>query len=146
VRTLSDRLLARELERAAHGQEDAVVVAAAAGQAMRRLGPPLSRLIGGEGYQALLRRALHLARMEWPVLQGVQVSVDPTGGLEGVEVAVQGVDPAQARDALGAVLAQLMWLLVTFIGHDLALRTLREVWPEIQLDGEAIAASEETTT
>jgi hypothetical protein len=145
VRKLGERLLERELEHAAHGQEDAAALAAAADQATRKLGHLLSRLIGVEGYQGLLRRALHLARIEWPVLQGVQAAVDPNGVLDGLDEAVQGVDPAQARDALGAVLAQLVWLLVTLIGVDLALRTVREGWPEIQLTGEA-AAAEDTTT
>jgi hypothetical protein len=152
VRILAHWVLEQELqqERAADGHWAAADLAAAAERAARKLGEPLSRLVGVDGCQALLKRALHLARAEYPLLEGVQPVATPVGGLAGLGAAVQGADPLAARDALAAVLAHLAWLLVTFLGADLTVRTMREVWSganldEIHLGGAAAAASEEAT-
>ena len=51
-----------------------------------------------------------------------------------------------ARDALTAVLAHLVWLLVTFIGEGLTRRILRDAWPDMQLDGEALLSTKESLT
>ena len=111
---------------------------------MERLPEPLGRLIGLEGYWALFRRAVHLARSESPLLRELQVL--PAGGLEGLDTALRDADQTLARDALTAILTQLLWLLVTFIGDDLTRRTLRDVWPELKLEGEAPDTSKDSTT
>jgi len=56
------------------------------------------------------------------------------GGLEGLNDALRGADPGRARDALSEALAQLIWLLVTFIGEPFTLRLVREAWPDNSLD------------
>ena len=135
VRRLGQRLLERELSSAADPlNPDAAVQAAQ--RVTQGLGQPLSRVIGIEGYWALLRRAVHVAKVEWPLLQELQVSAGPTGGLDAV---VGDADAARAREALIAVLSHLMWLLVTFIGEDLTRRTLGEAWPDVQFDDEGSA-------
>jgi hypothetical protein len=40
------------------------------------------------------------------------------------------------------VLANVIWLLVTFIGEDIALGLVREVWPGVEA-GAAVSASKE---
>ena len=137
VRRLGRRLLLRELEHGAAGRDrrrDVAAVAAAAERATRKLAQPLRRLVGVAGCQALLTRALHTAGWEWPFLDRVRAVATPAGGLEDLGAALQGTDPAQARAALGAVLAHLVWLLVTFVGADLALRVVRGAWPDLPLD------------
>jgi hypothetical protein len=132
VRRLGQRLLLLEVEQGevgVDGRPAATAVAAAAERAARKLGQPLARLVGVAGCQALLTRALHLAGREWPFLEGARAVAAPAGGLEGLGEALQGADPAQVRDALASLLAHLVWLLVTFIGGDLALHTVREAWP-----------------
>lgn len=139
VRRLGQRLLLLELEQGevgVDGRPDVTAVAAAAERAARKLGQPLARLVGVAGCQALLTRALHLAGREWPFLDGVRAAAAPARGLAGLGEALQGADPTQARDALASVLAYLVWLLVTFIGNDLALHTVREAWPGTYLSDE----------
>ncbi|MDQ3701555.1 MAG: hypothetical protein M3442_11640 [Chloroflexota bacterium] len=136
VRCLGRRLLILELERGtarADGHQDATAVAAAAERAAQKLRDPLSRLVGVSGFRALQARALNLAGREWPILDGVRPAATPAGGLEGLREALQGADTEQASDALAAVLAHLVWLLVTFIGDDLAMRTVGEAWPAAEL-------------
>ena len=145
VRRLAQRVLERELEGTGGGpQPDSEALAPAAQSAMERLAEPLGRLLGVEGYWGLLRRAVHVARIESPLLQELQVSVEPAGGLDVLHAAVRDADPAVARDALTAVLAHLVWLLVTFIGERLTRRILRDAWPDMQLDDEALISSEES--
>jgi hypothetical protein len=82
--------------------------------------------MGAAGYRSLISRALTLAKNDAPSLEKVQVkedgSLERTGALE----SHQGMD-----DAGGAVLvAQLLSLLVTFIGPALTLRLVRDLWPD----------------
>jgi hypothetical protein len=137
-RLLGRRLLEYELggagERAAAAGPAAA--AAAAERALHKLSRPLGRLVGAEGYLALVRRALHLAQSGHPLLRDVRVrdapdGAHPAGTLTGLAAAVRGAGPPQAGDALAAVLAHVLGLLVTFIGGDLTTRTLRDVWPDL---------------
>ena len=144
MRRLGQRLLERELESAGEviGPDNAIL-AAAAERAMQRLAEPLGRLLGVDGYWGLLRRAVHVARTESPLLQELAVAPISAGGLDGLHAAVRDADPTVARDALTAILANLVWLLVTFIGEGLTRRILGEAWPDVRLDGEALISTEE---
>jgi hypothetical protein len=51
--------------------------------------------------------------------------------LEGLQASVRDQDPAVVREGLASVLAQFIWLLVTFVGETLALRLIHEAWPEV---------------
>jgi hypothetical protein len=93
-----------------------------------KLRPQLATLMGNAGYRALLWRALALASAEVPWLRAVHVK--PDGALGGLEE----IHPQLSSDALlvgrVALLAQLLSLLVEFIGENLTQRLAREVWPE----------------
>jgi len=52
------------------------------------------------------------------------------GCLQGAREAAQGQDPGQIAEGFALLFAQLLWLLVTFIGDDLAMRQVARVWPE----------------
>ena len=83
----------------------------------------LTRLTGTAGVASLLRRALALAGAEMPALQGVKVNA--TGQLDGVEHLLS--EAAKARElAAMAVTAQMLELLVTFIGEGITHRLVRE--------------------
>lgn len=141
VRRLSQRLLLIELERetaGADGQQNVTAVAAAAERAAQKLQHPLSRLVGVAGYQALLARALNLAAREWPILDGVRPGATPSGGLDGLRQALQGAATDQAGNALASLLSHLVWLLVTFIGDDLARHTVRDAWLGIDVGDDAL--------
>jgi hypothetical protein len=93
------------------------------------LGGQLARLVGVEGYRALLVRALQLAAEEFPALADVRPAAAPPGRLLGLQKMVRRAPPAEALEAIASTLTGVLWLLVNFIGEDLTLSLLREVWP-----------------
>jgi hypothetical protein len=98
-----------------------------------KLRPPLATLMGNTGFRALLSRSLALANEEVPWLRAVQVTAD--GSLEGLDgLHAHLDDPDEFFEGRVVLLAQLLGLLVAFIGENLTLRLLREVWPKIPLD------------
>ena len=92
----------------------------------------LSRLVGVAGFQALLSRALALAKAETTWLDAVRVQAD--GALEGFREAARRQPAEAVMEGSGMLLAQLLGLLITFIGEALTLRLAREIWPEARLD------------
>ena len=98
-------------------------------QALEQLRPQLTALMGNGGFRALLARVLALARLEVPWLRGLQVS--PEGDLAGMEeLRAQLLNRAEMFEGGVVLLARLLGLLVTFIGENLTVRLVREVWPE----------------
>ncbi len=93
----------------------------------------LATLMGITGFRALLARALADAEAEVPWLRKVQVKSD--GSLEGFDEQAAQVDPENAADGSVALLAQLLGLLAAFIGENLTLHLMREIWPAAPLNG-----------
>jgi len=90
----------------------------------------ITRIAGADGFTALLRRALALARAEVPALHSITEKAD--GSLEGLDkLAAEARDVAV--DAGVAITAHLLGLLVTFIGEPLTARLVREAWPDASL-------------
>ncbi len=89
------------------------------------------RLIGLDGYAALLRRALALARVEVPELERVTVGSD--GCMHGLEDLATD-NTSGGIQAPTVVTAHLLGLLATFLGEALTLRLVRECWPAATLD------------
>jgi hypothetical protein len=96
-----------------------------------KLRPHLATLIGNEGFRALLSRALALAKAEVAWLRAVHVRVD--GTLEGVEAIPAPLDPTEFLEGRIVLLAQLLGLLVAFIGLSLTSRLMGEIWPQVAL-------------
>jgi hypothetical protein len=92
----------------------------------------LATLMGFTGSRALLARALALGNAEVPWLSTVSVKAD--GSLDGFESPQAQVAPAEIAKGRVVLLAQLLGLLVAFIGEDLTLRLLREVWPKLSVN------------
>lgn len=123
----STRGLARRLVAACRTSSDPSVDEP--GLAIERLRISLTRLAGVDGFATLLRRALTLAGRELPSLRGLEVEGD--GRLMGLE----RYDAAGAGcEAAVVITAQLLELLVTFIGEPITLRLVREGWPDVSLD------------
>jgi hypothetical protein len=101
-------------------------------QACERLRPHLTTLMGDGGFRALLSRALALAKVEAPWLRAVQVKAD--GALEEMEGLQAHLDAGELFEGRVALLTQLLGLLVAFIGEDLTMRLVREVWPKVPLN------------
>jgi hypothetical protein len=91
----------------------------------------LIRFAGADGFTALLRRALALARAEVPSLHGITEKAD--GSIEGLEELAAHA-PNVGIDAAVAITAHLLGLLVTLIGQPLTVRLVREAWPETSWD------------
>ena len=116
VRDLARRLLA--LEAASPTATDAS--AHEASQVCAKLQISLIRFSGPDGFSALMRRALALARTDVALLQSVKLTAD--GRLEGLDQV--------GTDGAIAITAHLLGLLATFIGEPLTLRLVREAWPD----------------
>ena len=115
---LAERLLALEKVSAVVVDEDRLATC----RVCEKLRRPLGHLVGSAGVSSLFERALTLARRECPVLSEVQVMED--GSLAGLQ--------GEAAGASSVLVAHLIQLLVTFIGEDLTLRLLQDVWPEMK--------------
>ena len=128
-RHLAQRLLAYE----AVAGENSEPAESAAFRVCAKLRRPLVTLAGVAGFRSLLSRALTLAKAEAPSLSAVQIAAD--GSLKDLDELEPQTDKEQARDAGAILIAQLIGLLLTFIGEGLTLRLVQDVWPEVALDG-----------
>jgi len=128
MRSIARQLLASE----SPGITSAEADSPARFRATDKLRPHLSMLMGGAGFQALLARALALAAVEAPWLAAVLVVAD--GELEGLAVAQARLDAAEFSEGEAALLAQLLGLLVAFIGQALTLRLIIQIWPQLSFD------------
>ena len=94
----------------------------------------LAPLITSGAFEALLRRALHVAKREFPVLDGMSSDALGQCSLGPLPEAGSGHSAHPARDALALVLANLLWLLVTLLGTHLTVRAVEAAWPEVSAD------------
>jgi|ERR1700677_4062273 len=101
-------------------------------QICKNLQPHLATLMGSGGYRALLTRALALAAAEDPSLRAVRVTAD--GSLAGLEELQSEAGPDESFEGGVVLLAQVFGLLVAFIGEDLTLRLVREIWAKVPPD------------
>jgi len=127
MRVLAQRLLA--LEAASQPASDSPGHVGV--QVCEKLRFPLTRFAGPDGFTALLRRALVLARAEVSSLETVEVKAD--GRLDGFEKIAADAANGGTEAAI-AIIAHLLGLLATFIGEPLTHRLVREARPELSAD------------
>lgn len=127
MRDLAARIIADE----AKGKKSSGARAAPPFFPGEKLRPNLATLVGNVGFRSLLSRALALAGEEVPWLRAVHVKAD--GLLEGLEELAAKMDPKQFAEGTLVLLAQLLGLLVAFIGEILTVQLLLEVWPKASL-------------
>jgi hypothetical protein len=127
VQELAGKLLAYETDE----NHPAEVRIQAALNAFEKLRLHLSKLVGVSGYQALLARALALAKAEAPWLGAAQVKAD--GSIDGFTAAASKQELETALSGGTVLLAQLLGLLITLIGETLTLRIVSDVWPDASL-------------
>jgi excisionase family DNA binding protein len=132
ARALARRLLLHE----AGGRAEPAALAEAAGRAHGRLHGRLAGVIGATGFATLFARAVQLALPEHPGLRHLRVEAGPAGGLAGLAefAAASAPEPAAAAAGLTAMFVNFIGLLGTFIGEDLALRLVRQAWPDVADD------------
>jgi hypothetical protein len=128
IQNLARRLIALE---AARAPSDGPVGEAV--RAYEKLRAPLAKLAGTAGVRSLMTRALALAAAEVPWLKSVQVRAD--GSLEGFDAARLHHSQVPGGEVGVVVVAQLLGLLVTFIGEPLTLRFVNDAWPDASVTG-----------
>ena len=134
MRDLAQRLVAYEAAAGDSSDENTPAVF----RVSEKLRGPLSTLAGATGFRMLLARALTLAKAHAPRISTVQVKLD--GTLDGLSELHNEDEAAEAGILL---IAKLLGLLVVFIGEDLVLRLVLDVWPDLPaLDPELHRKSE----
>ena len=125
TRDLAQRLIAYE-GAAGNTSEPMELAAFRVCETLRR---PVCALAGVDGFRAFLSRALALARAEAPILGALQVAAD--GSLQGLDELGLQIDKDQVREGGVILIAQLLGLLLTFIGEAMTSRlvTSAEVLP-----------------
>ena len=91
-----------------------------------KLRPQLSPLMGSGGFQTLLASA------EVPWLRAVQIKMD--GTLEALGELPTQPDPSDFFEGRIVLLAQMLELLLAFIGQNLTWHLVHETWPKVRLD------------
>ena len=125
MRKLAGRLIAHQ------ARHSAACPLPAALQVCERLRSHLVALMGTLGFRALLSRALALAAAEIPSLGTRQIEAD--GSFKDWEEQQEATDKDHAAEGGALLVAQLLGLLAAFIGEDLTLRQVREIWPEMAI-------------
>src|SRR5215208_7766038 len=129
LKNLARRLLAHEAKKS----PSPVKLAEALDVCCQRLHKGLDPLIGGGGFRALLDRALYLAKKEQSWLNGVGIEDYPGCEFKALREAMNGKEPAVINETFTVILANVIWLLVTFIGEDIALGLIEEAWPDTKI-------------
>ena len=125
MRDFAERLIAYEMR----GNKSSKTKTPAACLVSEKLQPRLATLMGNLGFRSLLSRALVLANADVPWLRAVHVNAE--GSFEGLPELGAQLDPDEIFEGCVVLLAQLLGLLVAFIGEDLTLRLVGEVWPKL---------------
>lgn len=116
--------------------------AEAARRVLERLAARISPLVGAGGFHLLLQRALKRAREAHPWLEALQAGADepwPAGAGE----APPDVAAEDASAGFEAAVAELIGLLARFLGADMAVRLVRQSFPEVPWGGDTGSGSEE---
>lgn len=127
MRAFAQRLIAYERKRNKSSEANG----SAFSSTCETLRGPLVALTGTAGFRSLLSRALALANGEVRWLRGCHVKAD--GSLE-LPAEMFQLDMEEVAQGEIVLVAQLLGLLVTFIGEPLALRVVQDVWPEAPID------------
>src|ERR1700685_4394944 len=115
-RHLAQRLLAYE----AVAGETSEPAESTAFRVCAKLRRPLITLAGVDGFRSLLSRAVTLARVEAPSFSAVLVAA--AGSLQYLDELAPQIDKGLAGEGGTVLIAQLIGLLLTFIGEGLTLR------------------------
>jgi len=127
MRNIARRVIAYE-SRADKSAETKTLADFSACEKLRR---HLAALMGNGGVRALLSRALAVANAEVLWLRAVHVKAD--GSLEGLDELQGQLKPDELLEGAVVLLAQLLGLLVAFIGVNLTVGVLRDIWPAVSL-------------
>jgi hypothetical protein len=134
------QLAAGVLTRRAGPDADAAALAAAVRRASGELTRVLAPVMGRLGIDALAGRAVHLVQREYPWLAAARDSEQAEELFSQLSLSLAQQDSAVAAEAAAAVLATFTGLVARLIGEPLAMRLMRQAWPDAVSD----AGTEET--
>jgi hypothetical protein len=141
---LARGLLAYEASRKTSPEE----FAAAGEHAYLRLRERLALVLGTAGFDALWARAMRLAQLKFRSMDDTAAQEEslPTQASRayGLHAAVHGRNSDAAQHNLVAAFASFIALLFTFIGEELGLRFIRQIWPDLPPDAAASRIEEAT--
>jgi hypothetical protein len=141
-----DRSLQELARRAIKTRLAGPATSAAAAQAMQgscgELYRVLETVMGPAGLQALIGRAIQLTARDHPWLTRVTPGTAVDCALSGLTEAAGPLEAGDATEGCAALLASILWLLITFIGEDLTLRFVRHAWPDAPLSNLREGSSE----
>ncbi len=118
LRTAAERVLALEAVSRGAGKPPTAT------RVVDRLRRVLGTLLGAAGFEALLARAVTLAKAELPALRALQVQADSS---------LTGLNEPGDHDGEVVIIAHVLGLLVTFLGEALMLRLVNDSWPKANL-------------
>jgi len=124
----AERLIACETK----GNKSSGTKTPAAFPVCEKLRPHLATLMGNTGFRALLSHALALAEANVPSLRAMQIKAD--GSLAALDKPEVQADPEERAKGSVVLVAQLLDLLVAFIGQTLMLRIVCDAWPKLSLN------------
>ena len=87
-------------------------------------------LLGSGGVSALLKRALHLAQREQPVLEGLAVSEQSDACFTRLTESLEASTDEEASVAAASILTHTVNLLIMLLGEDLGMKPIRKLWPQ----------------
>ena len=128
MRAFATRLVAHATQHDA----PSAVQARTALRVCEQMQPHLATFMGNAGFNALLARALALAAPQASWLRTVHLKRD--GSLHEVDGLETQLEPEEIAKAGSILVAQLLGLLVAFVGEKLTLRIVRQTWPQLPLD------------
>lgn len=117
----------------ANGLGESEALAPAIERIHAKLRGKLAVLIGQEGFAALFSRALHLSRRDVPTLNNIVLGTRASSELQGTREFVEANDGdlKVVLEGLTAIVGHFVGLLVTFIGDELSMQILIDIWPEL---------------
>lgn len=133
LRDMAARILAWEREQPARREPIAC--------ALERLRSAMTTLVGPRGFEAILLRALHLAKHEHAPL--AEVATASGADVDAVAMQCARAGEPHAWEASVALLSTVLHLFCVFLREDLTLLQVRRAWGEVPFDGERPASPEE---
>lgn len=125
---IAKRLIATEANKIKHSDAEITILV------FEKLRISLGRLIGAAGYEAMLKRALMLAKSDIDWLTPVLAS--KIGILEGFMEAASQQPDESATEGSVTLLAHFIALNITFVGERLTLIHLQHIWQGFSLQVE----------
>jgi hypothetical protein len=116
----------------------------AAERVLQRLAERISPLVGTGGFRMLLQRALRRAAGERAWLEAIELDRDTAWRLVGAEEAARDLPAEEAISTAETLVAELVGLVARFLGADLAIRLVRQSYPDGAVGGDTGEGSEET--